>query len=435
MTHTWSLTPAAIAVVSVGCTTAAHRRLVCHRRHMATGSIGERIAAYRRRRGLSQATLAGLVGRSESWLSQVERGIRSVDRLSVLLDIARVLHVEVEALIGRPWDIAPNGGASGGDLSEIRTFFGRYDMLTATPGHEPHLARLRTDVAAAHRQYQAAQYQEVLRGLPTLLSEADAVHSSAGAGGRRESLFAYVTAYVLAAKLLTKLGASDLAMLAADRSASASVDAESLAARGMAAYQVVCSMLRADRPEDAEHLAVSMAEQAQAHATFDAPSLTSVAGALWLIAAVIAARRTEPYEAQRRLGLAQGLADLLGEDANHMWTAFGPTNVAIHRVSVAAELGDAAEALRAAAHIDTDSLPDGLQSRRAQMHLDLAWAQAQRKRDAEATLHLLEAEHVAPEAVHYSVVVRELVREMLARGTRSQTSALDKLAVRAGVLT
>jgi len=31
-------------------------------------------------------------------------------------------------------------------------------------------------------------------------------------------------------------------------------------------------------------------------------------------------------------------------------------------------------------------------------------------------------------------VVRELVREMLARGKRSQTSALDKLAVRAGVL-
>jgi hypothetical protein len=32
-------------------------------------------------------------------------------------------------------------------------------------------------------------------------------------------------------------------------------------------------------------------------------------------------------------------------------------------------------------------------------------------------------------------VVRELVREMLARGNRSQTSALDKLAVRASVFT
>jgi transcriptional regulator with XRE-family HTH domain len=55
------------------------------------GPIGERIRIYRKRRGLSQKELAGLVARSESWLSQVERGIRSVDRLSVLIDIARVL--------------------------------------------------------------------------------------------------------------------------------------------------------------------------------------------------------------------------------------------------------------------------------------------------------------------------------------------------------
>lgn len=76
---------------------------------MKHATTGERIAAYRRRRGLSQAALAGLVGRSESWLSQVERGVRSVDRLSILLDMAKVLHVEVEALSGRPWQYAPNG--------------------------------------------------------------------------------------------------------------------------------------------------------------------------------------------------------------------------------------------------------------------------------------------------------------------------------------
>ena len=45
---------------------------------------GERIARARRRRGLSQAVLAGLVGRSESWLSQVERGRRGVDSHAVL---------------------------------------------------------------------------------------------------------------------------------------------------------------------------------------------------------------------------------------------------------------------------------------------------------------------------------------------------------------
>jgi ribosome-binding protein aMBF1 (putative translation factor) len=34
---------------------------------MVSRSVGERIAAHRRRRGLSQAVLAGLIGRSEPW--------------------------------------------------------------------------------------------------------------------------------------------------------------------------------------------------------------------------------------------------------------------------------------------------------------------------------------------------------------------------------
>ena len=166
----------------------------------------------------------------------------------------------------------------------------------------------------------------------------------------------------------------------------------------------------------------------------DDPVVVSLAGALWLITAVIAARRTDRGEAWRRLEVAQGLAELLGHDGNYAWTSFGPTNVAIHRVSVAAELGDPAEALRAAARVDPAGLPEGLNSRRAQVHLNVAWAQAQRKRDSEAVLHLLEAERIAPESVRYNVVAREMVREMLAGNNRSTTNVLHDLARRAGVL-
>jgi transcriptional regulator with XRE-family HTH domain len=61
---------------------------------------GQRIARARRRRGLSQAVLAGLAGRSESWLSQVERGRRGIDSHSVLVRLAEVLQVDVEELTG-----------------------------------------------------------------------------------------------------------------------------------------------------------------------------------------------------------------------------------------------------------------------------------------------------------------------------------------------
>ncbi|MGH8866569.1 MAG: helix-turn-helix domain-containing protein [Actinomycetes bacterium] len=402
---------------------------------MVSGALGERIAAYRRRRGLSQAALAGLVGRSESWLSQVERGLRSVDRLSVLLDLSRVLHVDVQSLIGRPWRYAPNGDPAVDGLDEVRRFFTRYDhLLGVDPSPEVALPELRSSVSQAHRTYQAARYQDVIGQLPDMLTAVDSVHRGTGGQDHREMLLGYVSAYVVAAKLLTKVGAVDLALLASDRAATGATDAESHAARGMAAYQVVCALLRADRPDDAEHIAVGMAEQLQAKARSDRPTLVSLAGSLWLIAAIIAARRTERGEAWRRLDQADLLAGLLGDDANHAWTAFGPTNVAVHRVSVATELGDAGEALRVAADVDPGRFPEGLSSRRAQVHLDLAWAQAQRKRDAEATLHLLEAERTAPESIRYNVIVRELVREMLTRAGRSQTRSLSDLAVRAGVI-
>ena len=63
-------------------------------------AAGQRIARARRRRGLSQAVLAGLAGRSESWLSQVERAKRGLDSHSVLVRLAEVLRVDIAELAG-----------------------------------------------------------------------------------------------------------------------------------------------------------------------------------------------------------------------------------------------------------------------------------------------------------------------------------------------
>ena len=397
------------------------------------GSVGKRIAAYRRRRGLSQAALAGLLGRSESWLSQVERGVRSVDRMSVLLDLSRLLHVDVQSLTGAPWQLAPNGGSRADGIGTIRTALAQYTNLVASERPPPESGDLQFYASFTHAAYQAAKYATVIRNLPGLVESADAAFNNAGTGDR-EAMLAYVNVYVVASKLLTKLGVGDLGAVTADRAAMAAGRTDSPAAQGMAIYQVVTALLRSDQVEQADQLAMRMVQQLAPLVRSDDPALLSVTGAMWLISAVISARRADRWEAARRLDQADGLARLIGHDANYAWTAFGPTNVAIHRVSVAAELGDPADALDAAAQVDLDRLPPGLSSRRAQVNLDLAWAQAQRRRDAEATLNLLAAEKAAPEAVAQNVMAREIMREMLARAKRGQGNALQALATRSGVL-
>jgi hypothetical protein len=127
------------------------------------------------------------------------------------------------------------------------------------------------------------------------------------------------------------------------------------------------------------------------------------------------------------------LADRIGADGNHRWTAFGPTNVAIHRVSVAVELGDAPAALAAAEAVDVDRLPEGLRSRLVQVRLDLAWAHAQRRRDAEALVALLEIEQAAPQVTRRNAVARDTIRQLLARARGSSGAAVRGLAHRAGV--
>jgi transcriptional regulator with XRE-family HTH domain len=61
--------------------------------------LGQWVRARRRRRGMTQAVLAGLVGRSERWMVQVERGAVDI-RVSDLVGICAVLGVEVRDLVG-----------------------------------------------------------------------------------------------------------------------------------------------------------------------------------------------------------------------------------------------------------------------------------------------------------------------------------------------
>lgn len=101
-----------------------------------------------------------------------------------------------------------------------------------------------------------------------------------------------------------------------------------------------------------------------------------------------------------------------GNDANHGWTAFGPTNVAVHDLSVAVELGDIQTALGIAPTVDARPLPV---ERRVRHALEVAKVYSLTNRDAEALDVVLHAEREAPEQVRYHYLARELVLTWMRR--------------------
>ena len=62
---------------------------------------GEKVAYYRRRRGMSQVVLAGLMGKTESWVEKIESGRASLQMLPNIALLARLFSVS-------PLDLLPD---------------------------------------------------------------------------------------------------------------------------------------------------------------------------------------------------------------------------------------------------------------------------------------------------------------------------------------
>lgn len=385
-------------------------------------TIGYQLRRLRRLRGLTQEELADRANVSRDLVAKLEQGRRRTARIASLASLARALDVELSALVT---PAAPAG-------EPVIRRSERPSIARATIADR---ATTMTDASAlvdrVHRVYQAARYSEAAGLLPSVSHTVDALVAEGPANGRREALRLQASIAVAAAKLATKSGDALAGQLAAERARDAAEAAEDPFGRAAATYQLICALLRAgghQGRERAEELAVSWAEDLRGA---DASSVTW-RGALTLIGAIIAARRGDPSEARRRLDHAEDLARRLGAEGNIGWTAFGPTNVMIHRVSATVALDDPHAALATAEQIDVTAMPVGLHGRQAQFHLDSAWAHAQLGEDPLAVIHLLDTERVAPEFVLTHPKVRRLIRELLER-ERPTVPGLRGLALRAGV--
>lgn len=407
--------------------------------------IGKRIQSYRMRRQLTQEIVAGRVGRSVSWLSQVERGVRSVDKWQTILELAEVLKCDPRDLVGRRMNLAPNGGVAFRALPDLRAILTGYDSLLAAVDNsrQGEVTATAVDVVdmqfradTANRQYQLGHYEEAARELIRLVGDAEHARWEAPVEGRREVFGVLAQAYQTVAKTLTKIHETELSWVAAERAASAAERSEDARLVAATAYHLGHSLRRAGRVQEALTVSERAYEAVMRQWGSGHPdsAVLGLAGGLTLTSVIAAASADDRPALRELMNRAEYLGDQLGEDGNHYWFAFGPTNVRIHQIWLGVEMGEPREAIRVGEGIRADSLPSGLVGRRTAVMVDMARAYGQVHMDAAAVNMLLEAERLSAQSVRYSQFVRELVRELLRREHRATTPQLRPLADRLGLL-
>ncbi|MHA4776089.1 helix-turn-helix domain-containing protein [Streptomyces sp. MSC1_001] len=379
--------------------------------------VGERIAARRRARRLTQPDLAATAAVSLSMLRKIERGDRSPSD-STLEALARALDVDATQL---------RTGYTGterrvhGALPELSAVISGYDIPQGPPTRHPdELAKV---IRTAVDWRLGAQYGRIAAIIPSVLHDAIRHVHCASAADHPAAARMLASAARTADAIAFKYGSNDLSARlidlmrwAADRSADPLV-------------QATTAYVRTEMFFNARAHAVGLA--ALEHAVEAAPAPTgrpeiAARGALHMRAAVIAGRADDADAADAHLKHARRLADTLPE-GTYSGTAFGPDSVRAHEVSVAVSLGPAY--VDRALKVVTEWKPPATMpaERRSGMYIELARAQdwAGRPRDAFESLRVARA--AAPQHTREHPWARE-VAAGLRRQARADAESLTHFA-------
>jgi transcriptional regulator with XRE-family HTH domain len=396
--------------------------------------IGRRVAYWRSRRKMSQQVFADRLGKSKSWVDKVERGVRRLDKFSVVYEIADVLQLDVQLLLGKDPERRPDtmNCVDQVEVEEIRAALERYDQISAffyAPPEPPPLPELRKAINHAWLSYQHAKYGMLARTLPRLLREAQAADAAFGGAEPddlgRESAQLLGQVYQISSSALRKLGEHELAWLAADRSMAVSQRAGDQMLAGTATTRVALALLALGRSRAALEINVNIANRLAPGSEGNessSPERVSVYGQLLLQGAMAAARIGDSATVRDLLASAQEAADQLGGDFNYYWTCFGPTNVQLHRAAAMVELGEGRQAVDVHEKINPEGFGALLPERRAHRFLDIARAHAQSGDIENASEMLLEGDRLAPSEIRCRPLAREVLSDVLRR-TRGTPSA------------
>lgn len=406
-------------------------------------AFGRRVQKTRKELGRTQENLADSLGKTSSWMSQVERGVQPVQRMDLLQQIADELGVTVQYL--RPSALGEVGGASqtpaplslSNDLDETRRLISGHPALRTLlpgPGDQDATTRavelLRTDVDDLWELTHAGHLAQVSALTLELLPELERTVRTAAEDQRGELYLLLSRTYQALSAAFVRQGEADAAWVAADRAVFAAERSGDPLHVCASVFRMVQAFVRLRSLGQAEHAARTAIDALRGQGG-DSPPALSVLGSLHLALALVHARAGSRTEAKQEIGKARVIAGRLGENRNDFNLEFGPVNVEIQAVSTAVDLGDAGEALDVGLDIDANDLSP---ERQARLLMDLGRAHAQRRHGGEALDCLLRAETIEPEMIQTHQAARAAIRELVLVAGDNASRELLELAERADAL-
>ncbi|MFJ9869046.1 helix-turn-helix domain-containing protein [Streptomyces sp. NPDC101165] len=397
--------------------------------------IGRRARRARLRLGMPQADLAIALGKSQGWVSKMERGLIELDRVGLLNQVAAELHVHPNDLIGRPYNSSPDENqwqvAASSILRELR----RYDLTPVFDGTPRPSGQLWQETTRLHRLRDAAANVAIIQVLPDLFRETRAL-AEISTGHEREEAFAiYAVCCKFAHTSAHALGHPELVAMSCERAAwSARLSGDSVMP-AMADWMRVWDMWATADWSDAIALSDRAIGSVQQEYDRGEPLAVRAWGSLQLRAAVSAARGGHTAEAEDRIEHAKTAAGRLNEHVGppiydrHSLT-FSAGNVQIHAISVALEMREQRKALAINRRTSRELVAALPNSRQGHHHMDLARAWLWDGNRDKALKELETAERIAPQLIRNHPIARSTLRSIVYAERASTREKLRRMSDR-----
>ncbi|MGC5015896.1 helix-turn-helix domain-containing protein [Streptosporangium sp. DT93] len=401
----------------------------------AAESVGRRVRRARKRAGITQIELARRIGRAQSWVSGVENDSIPLDSIALINTLSRVLRVHPNELTARPYrGDTPAEDRGHSAIPEIRRHLERYDLDPEWDGEVRALPDLRAATEHVCLLRREARYAELAEALPALLSELQAATHLYPESDRSTAFGLLSTAYQAADSVAYNLGYADLSLIATGRVRWAAERSGDPYHGAIFAYLRIRNLWSSTSWNDALTVLDTACASIEDEYVAGEPEALAVWGGLQLRAAITAARKNDAAEAWSRHRLADEAVTRLGtrQRTNYYELCTNRSNVDIHGVAVAVELGDGPQAVNRGEMV---RLPKKLQaSRVGYHHLDYArgllWCG---KREA-ALAELERAEKAAPLLVRNHPMAQQAVRTLLDLERYSYRERIRRLGVRMHIL-